>query len=89
METSSNDFFPESYQLDMMSDEVAFLTQDTDPNSIWILKPHNNNMGRGIIMIGDIDAFKREFIESKRHKLGEYTTAYLLQKKPDTLEYKI
>ncbi|KAL4441343.1 hypothetical protein ABPG74_013638 [Tetrahymena malaccensis] len=80
LEISSKDFFPESYQLDMMSDEIAFLTQETDPNSIWILKPHNNNMGRGIVMIGDIVTFKREFVETKKYKLGEYTTAYLIKK---------
>lgn len=46
----------------MLSDEVAFLTQEEEKKSVWILKPHNNNMGKGILMIADIVTFKKEFI---------------------------
>jgi hypothetical protein len=42
-------------------------------------------MGRGIIMIKDIATFKRELFESKRYKLGEYTTACLLSSKSTPL----
>ena len=74
----SSDFFPKSYQLDIVSDEISFVNEAHDPKSLWILKPHNNNMGRGIIMIDDILAFKKEFIETKKHNLGDYATRYLL-----------
>lgn len=43
---TKNEFFPETYQLDNMAEEIAFLNSPT--KGIWILKPKNLNMGRGI-----------------------------------------
>lgn len=31
-------------------------------------------------MIGDIIAFKREFVQTKKYKLGEYTANFLISK---------
>ncbi len=76
---SSSDFLPETYILDMLSDEIAFINAKSE--GIWILKPHNANQGKGISLISDIKRFKEEFVKSKKFSLGEYTTNFLLSHK--------
>jgi hypothetical protein len=62
------EFIPKTYRLDVMSDEIEFMNDDS--SGIWIYKPRNLNQGRGIRLISDIKAFKKEFIESKKFYLG-------------------
>lgn len=82
---TKNEFFPETYQLDNMADEIAFLNSKTE--GIWILKPKNLNMGRGIQIISDIKTFRKEFVESKKFYLGEFVTNYMIDhKKKDKSE---
>jgi hypothetical protein len=76
-----NSFIPKTYRLDVMSDEIEFLNDKTD--GIWIYKPRNMNQGRGICLIGDIIAFKAEFLESKKFYLGEYSLNNMLYYKPE------
>lgn len=45
-------FIPKTYRLDVMSDEIEFINDDS--SGIWIYKPKNLNQGRGIRLISDI-----------------------------------
>ena len=67
-----------------MSDEISFLNDNNE--GIWIYKPRNLNQGKGIRIISDIKQFKREFIESKKFYLGEFSLNNMLHYKPDLLE---
>ena len=57
-------YFPETYYLDMLGDQVAFVNSKTE--GTWILKPRNLNQGRGIAVVDDVLQFKREFQHFKR-----------------------
>ena len=46
------DFFPKTYRLDVMSDEIQFINDKS--SGIWIYKPRNLNQGRGIKLIEKI-----------------------------------
>jgi hypothetical protein len=67
-----------------MSDEISFLNHKSE--GLWIYKPRNLNQGKGIRMIADIGQLKREFIESKKFYLGEYSLNNMLYYKPDLME---
>lgn len=62
------DFFPKTYRLDVMSDEIQFINDKS--SGIWIYKPRNLNQGRGIKLIENISKFKEEFVQSKKFYLG-------------------
>lgn len=47
-----SDFLPKTYRLDVMSDEIEFMNDNS--TGIWIYKPRNLNQGRGIRLIADI-----------------------------------
>ncbi|EGR31540.1 tubulin-tyrosine ligase family protein, putative [Ichthyophthirius multifiliis] len=76
------DFFPETYQLDLLSDEILFLNKklEKEQKQIWILKPHNNNMGKGIQIIEDIYIFKQNFIQQKNINQDPILLILLLMK---------
>lgn len=76
-----DEFIPKTYRLDVMSDEIEFLNDQTE--GIWIYKPRNLNQGRGIRMIVDVKEFRREFIASKKFYLGEYALNNLIYYKPE------
>ena len=61
-------FIPKTYRLDLMSDEIDLMNDNTE--GIWIYKPRNLNQGKGIKLIEDIKTFKKEFILSKKFYLG-------------------
>jgi hypothetical protein len=50
-------FLPKTYRLDVMSDEIEFMNDNS--SGVWIYKPRNLNQGRGIRLIADIGEFKR------------------------------
>ena len=50
-------FLPRTYRLDIMSDEIEFINDDS--SGIWIYKPRNLNQGKGIRLIADIKEFKK------------------------------
>lgn len=52
-------------------------------SGVWIYKPRNLNQGRGIRLIADITEFKKEFIQSKKFYLGEFTLNNIIHYKPD------
>ena len=62
------EFFPKTYRLDVMSDEIQFINDKS--SGIWIYKPRNLNQGRGIKLIENINKFKEEFVQSKKFYLG-------------------
>ena len=74
-------FMPRTFRLDVMSDEIDFVNHESE--GIWIYKPRNLNQGKGIRMIGDIEGFKRELIESKKSHLGQYALNYMLRHRPE------
>lgn len=74
-------FVPKTYRLDVMSDEIDFINDET--TGIWIYKPRNLNQGRGIRLISDIQAFKAEFVRSKKFYLGEFALNHMLHYKPE------
>lgn len=47
-----SEFIPKTYRLDVMSDQIQFLNDQTE--GLWIYKPRNLNQGKGIRMIEDI-----------------------------------
>lgn len=48
---------PKTYRLDVMSDEIEFLNDQTE--GVWIYKPRNLNQGKGIRMIADVKEFRK------------------------------
>lgn len=76
-----SEFIPKTYRLDVMSDEIEFLKDQTE--GIWIYKPRNLNQGRGIRMIADVREFRKEFVASKKFYLGEYALNNLIYYKPE------
>ena len=50
-------FLPKTYRLDIMSDEIEFINDNS--SGIWIYKPRNLNKGKGIRLIADIKEFKK------------------------------
>jgi hypothetical protein len=50
-------FLPKTYRLDVMSDEIEFMNDNS--SGIWIYKPRNLNQGRGIKLIADVKEFKQ------------------------------
>lgn len=64
-----------------MSDEIDFMNDDS--KGVWIYKPRNLNQGKGIRLISDISAFKREFIQSKKFYLGEFALNHMIHYKPE------
>lgn len=81
MHPSVDTFIPKTYRLDLMSDEID-LINDTS-KGVWIYKPRNLNQGKGIRLICDIEAFKREFIQSKKFYLGEFALNHMINYKPE------
>ena len=63
-----DEFIPKTYRLDLMSDEIDFMNDNSE--GVWIYKPRNLNQGKGIRLIEDIKVFKKEFIQSKKFYLG-------------------
>lgn len=57
MVPSLSKFLPRTYRLDIMSDEIEFINDDS--SGIWIYKPRNLNQGKGIKLIADIKEFKK------------------------------
>lgn len=74
------DFFPKTYRLDVMSDEIQFINDKS--SGIWIYKPRNLNQGRGIKLIENISKFKEEFVQSKKFYLGEFALNNMIHYKP-------
>ena len=81
MVPASDDFIPKTYRLDVMSDEINFMNDNTE--GIWIYKPRNLNQGKGIKLIEDIKTFKKEFIQSKKFYLGEFALNHMINYKPE------
>jgi hypothetical protein len=70
-----NDFMSETYRLDILSDEIAFLNSSNE--GVWIAKPYHTNQGKNIRLFTDIKKFKQAFIKTKKFYLGEYFTSEL------------
>ena len=81
MSPAIDEFVPKTYRMDLMSDEVDFMNDGSE--GLWIYKPRNLNQGKGIRMIEDIQTFKREFIESKKFYLGQFTLNHMMHYKPE------
>ena len=81
MVPASDDFIPKTYRLDVMSDEINLMNDNTE--GIWIYKPRNLNQGKGIKLIEDIKTFKKEFIQSKKFYLGEFALNHMINYKPE------
>ena len=54
---------PKTYRLDSMADQIRFIN-DTE-EGIWILKPYNMNMGRGLKIVDDVKMFREVFVKTK------------------------
>ena len=74
-------FIPKTYRLDVMSDEIDLMNDNSE--GIWIYKPRNLNQGKGIKLIEDIKTFKKEFIQSKKFYLGEFALNHMIHYKPE------
>ena len=72
-------FFPEGYRLDILSDLIGFINSTTD--GLWIRKPHGSNCGKGIEMVGNVQALRDRIISEKREKIGKYYTKAMFSKK--------
>ena len=64
----TDEFLPQTFRLDSVADFVQFLKTDND--SFWLVKNSTSNMGRGIEMIRDPEAYK-ESLMTKKDKWGE------------------
>ena len=60
---SLDNFFPETYRLDVVSDLVKFLNSTTE--GLWLVKKAQSNQGKGIKLISDIKAYKDELLTIK------------------------
>lgn len=78
------DIMPPTFQLDKLTDEILFINHPSE--GIWISKPQNHNQGKGLKLIRDIQAFKKDFIESKKFYLGEFATNEVFGKLVETKE---
>lgn len=47
---------PKTYRLDNMADQIRFINDSEQ--GVWILKPYNMNMGRGLKIVQDISLFR-------------------------------
>ncbi len=61
-----NDFFPETYRLDIAADLVKFLNSTTE--GFWLQKKAQSNQGKGIKLISDVKAFKDNMLTVKDDK---------------------
>lgn len=84
LELKLSDIVPQTFRLDLLSDEVLFMNYPSE--GLWIAKPQNNNQGKGLKLIHDIKAFKKDFIESKKFYLGEFATNEIFGKLAQTKE---
>jgi len=57
------DFWPETYRLDVVADLVKFLNSKTE--GMWLVKKANSNQGKGIKIVSDIKAYKEELLTKK------------------------
>lgn len=78
------DIMTPTFRLDILSDEILFINHPSD--GLWISKPQNNNQGKGLKLIRDIQAFKKDFIASKKFLLGEFATNEVFGKLAQTKE---
>ena len=67
---SIESFNPVTYRLDMVSDLIQFL--QNEDKGLWLVKNSRSNMGRGIEMIADIEAYKERLL-TKQDKWGDAT----------------
>ena len=65
---SIESFNPVTYRLDMVSDLIQFL--QNEDKGLWLVKNSRSNMGRGIEMIADIEAYKERLL-TKQDKWGD------------------
>ena len=65
---SIESFNPVTYRLDMVSDLIQFL--HNEDKGLWLVKNSRSNMGRGIEMIADIEAYKERLL-TKQDKWGD------------------
>ena len=80
---SVDEFFPETYRLDMVSDLVKFLNSSNE--GLWLVKHSNSNQGRGINMVSDIAAYKQGLL-TKKDKWGDTPSESSTQKAAQKLE---
>ena len=66
--TTTDEFLPLTFRLDIVADFVQFLK--TDDEGLWLVKNASSNMGRGIEMVRDVAAYK-EALMTKKDKWGE------------------
>ena len=59
---------PDTYRLDVVADLVHFLKCEN--SGLWLVKSSTSNMGRGIEMVRDIEAYKESLL-TKKDKWGE------------------
>jgi hypothetical protein len=72
-----NDFFPETYRLDVVSDLVKFLNSPNE--GLWLVKKSQSNQGKGIRLISDVKAYKDEIL-TKKDEFEKDSTELLLEK---------
>jgi hypothetical protein len=58
-----NEFFPDTFRLDMVSDLVKFLNYSDE--GLWLVKSSVANQGKGIEMVNDIKKYKQDLLDRK------------------------
>jgi len=75
---SVDEFMPETYRLDVVSDLYLFLNSKT--GGLWIEKKSQSNQGRGIRLIADIEKYREELLIKKSEDSTELFEKMLEEK---------
>ncbi|XP_071945729.1 uncharacterized protein [Antedon mediterranea] len=78
-----NDFFPESFVLDLKADRDAFF--ETFKGETWICKPNGMNQGKGIYLVRDLSELKEKYSDVQadkppKRKLRPHANQRLIQR---------
>ena len=71
---SVEEFVPETYRLDVVSDLHQFLSSPT--LGLWLEKKSNSNQGRGITLISDIADYREKIILKDNEYTGKGSDYY-------------